>query len=192
VFEDDYDSEFRYEGRPVESLQGLDREGIVVYAGSFSKSVLPGLRIGFLVLPEQLTRPFVAAKRLWDSGTPMLEQAALAEFLRSGDFERHIRRMRRVYRSRRDALIQALAGAFGDRVYVGPRHGGLNVLVELDVPGTAEDVASWAWNRGIALRPATVYYRVPPSVPTFLIGFGAVSEEQSTAAADILRQYPVG
>lgn len=192
VFEDDYDSEFRYEGRPVESLQGLDRDGIVVYAGSFSKSVLPGLRIGFLVLPQQLTHPFIAAKRLWDSGTPMLEQAALAEFLRAGDFERHIRRMRRVYRSRRDALVHALTHAFGERARVGPRHGGLNVLVELDLPGSAEDIATWARDRGVALRAATAYYGAPPQMPTFLLGFGAVSEEQSERAVRILCQYPVG
>ncbi|MDQ2744250.1 MAG: PLP-dependent aminotransferase family protein [Chloroflexota bacterium] len=176
IYEDDYDSEFRYEGRPVESLQGLDRNGLVVYAGTFSKSILPGLRIGFLVLPRHLVAPFVTAKSLWDSGTPMLEQAGLAEFLRAGDFERHIRRMRRLYALRRDALISALGEAFGDRVTIGERHGGLNVLVSLDAAMSETRVVEVAAEAGIGLRAASPYYAHPPEVPTFLMGFGAVPE----------------
>jgi GntR family transcriptional regulator/MocR family aminotransferase len=186
VVEDDYDSEFRYEGRPIESLQGLDGGEHVVYAGTFSKSVLAGLRLGYLILPPRLVQPFVRAKALWDSGTPMLEQLALAEFMRSGDFERHIRRMRRIYRSRRDALLAALAREFGERVIVGPRHGGLNVLVELDVPGTSEEIARRALHRGVVIRPATQYYTVPPRRPTFLLGFGWSNESQLAEAISLL------
>ncbi len=176
VVEDDYDSEFRYEGRPVESLQGLDRNGLVVYAGTFSKSVLAGLRLGFLVLPAHLIGPFVTAKSLWDSGTPMLEQAALAEFLRSGDFERHIRRMRRLYAARRDALVAALTETFGDTARIGERHGGLNMLVTLDTLLDEAAVTQQAGDAGIGLRPASAYYTVPPERPTFLMGFGAMPE----------------
>lgn len=177
ILEDDYDSEFRYEGRPVESLQGLDRNGLVVYAGTFSKSIFAGLRLGFLVLPHHLVGPLVAAKRLWDSGTPMLEQAALAEFMRSGEFERHIRRSRRIYRARRDALVSALHASFGDRVAVGERHGGLNVLVRLDAPISDADIVTRASRVGIGLRSAGMYYSVPPSTPTFLMGFAAENED---------------
>jgi GntR family transcriptional regulator/MocR family aminotransferase len=177
VVEDDYDSEFRYEGRPVESLQGLDRNGLVVYAGTFSKSVLPGLRIGFLVLPRPLIEPLTAAKSLWDSGAPVLEQAALAEFIRCGDYERHIRRMRRLYRSRRDALLEALSERFGERVVVGERQGGLNVLVTLDLDVTDVELARRAATRGIGLRPASPYWVHPPGHPTFLMGFGGLPED---------------
>lgn len=176
VIEDDYDSEFRYEGRPVESLQGLDRGSRVIYAGTFSKSVLAGLRIGFLVLPLQLAGPFVSAKSLWDGGTPMLEQAALAEFMLAGDYERHIRRMRRLYRSRRDALLTGLREAFGSRVEVGHRHGGLNVLVTIDQSDSAEEIAARAARLGVVVRPATTYYSRPPERPTFLVGFAALPE----------------
>lgn len=178
VVEDDYDSEFRYEGRPVESLQGLDRNGLVVYAGTFSKSVLAGLRLGFLVLPPHLVGSFVTAKSLWDSGTPMLEQVALAEFLRSGDFERHIRRMRRLYAVRRHALVGALIRTFGDTVCIGERHGGLNMLVTLDVPLSEADVAKRAAAAGVGLRIASPYYTVPPKRATFLMGFAAMPEAQ--------------
>ncbi len=178
ILEDDYDSEFRYEGRPVESLQGLDRNGLVVYGGTFSKSVLAGLRIGFLVLPPDLVSPFVAAKSLWDSGAPMLEQAILAEFMRSGDFERHIRRMRRLYRDRRNALLTALQTCFGDRVEFGARHGGLNVLIALDLPCSEAELAMMAAGGGIALRPASPYYAVEPARPHFLMGFASLPEEE--------------
>lgn len=178
VVEDDYDSEFRYEGRPVESLQGLDRHGLVVYAGTFSKSILAGLRIGFLVLPTHLVEPFVTAKSLWDGGTAMLEQAALAEFLHSGDFERHIRRMRRLYATRRNALVGALLDVFGARAAIGQRQGGLNMLVTLDVPLSEEEVMERAASAGIGLRAASPYYAVPPPQPTFLMGFGAMPEEE--------------
>lgn len=176
VVEDDYDSEFRYEGHPVESLQGLDRTGLVVYAGTFSKSVLAGLRIGFLVLPSDLVGPFIAAKSLWDSGAPLLEQAALAEFMRAGDYERHIRKMRRLYRSRRDQLVASLTEAFGDRVDIGPRHGGLNLLVSFDVSGSDEEVALRAADAGVGLRPASPYFLHPPKRPSFLLGFAALPE----------------
>jgi len=176
VVEDDYDSEFRYEGRPVESLQGLDRNGLVVYAGTFSKSVLSGLRIGFLVLPRELVSPFISAKSLWDGGAPLLDQVALAEFMRAGDFERHIRRMRRLYRSRRDALLAALAEEFGGRAHVGERHGGLNILVTLDVSLSEDELARQAGEANIGLRPASPYFARPPTRPTFLVGFAALPE----------------
>jgi GntR family transcriptional regulator/MocR family aminotransferase len=184
ILEDDYDSEFRYEGRPVESLQGLDRHGLVVYAGTFSKSVLAGLRLGFLVVPHNLVRHVIEAKRLWDSGSPMLEQAVLAEFIRSGEFERHIRRSRREYRVRRDALVAALTGAFGDRVEVGERHGGLNILVRLRVGIDEDQILKRAAAGGIGLRSAAVYYSDPPTVPTLLVGFAALAPERICRAVD--------
>ena len=174
IVEDDYDSEFRYEGRPVESLQGLDSSDLVVYAGTFSKSVFAGLRIGFLVLPRRLVRPFVDAKSAWDSGAPMLEQLALVEFMRSGSFERHIRRMRRLYHERRDAMVDALIGAFGDRVRVGERHGGLNILVSLDVGEPPDRTVRRAQVVGIGLRSVSTYYAEPPTRATFLMGFAAL------------------
>jgi GntR family transcriptional regulator/MocR family aminotransferase len=186
IVEDDYDSEYRYEGRPVESLQGLDRHGLVVYAGTFSKSLLPGLRIGFLILPPPLVEPFLRAKTLWDGGTAMLEQAALAQFISSGEYERHIRRMRRLYRSRRDALVAALEERFDSVVTIGARHGGLSVLVTLDLPQLDEDLAVRAAEHGIALRPASRYWSRPPRLPTFLLGFAGMPEEAIRAGVERL------
>jgi GntR family transcriptional regulator/MocR family aminotransferase len=186
VLEDDYDSEFRYEGRPIESLRGLDRAGRVVYAGTFSKSVLAGLRLGFLALPPNFVEPFTAARRLWDSGTGMLEQLALAAFMESGAFERHIRRARRVYRARRDALQAALLDAFGSAVHVGERHGGLNLLARFDLPLGEREMLRRAAAAGVALRSAAEYYSVPPAQPTFLIGFAAMPEDDIVDAVNVL------
>lgn len=192
LVEDDYDSEFRYEGSPVESLQGLDRAGLVIYAGTFSKSVLSGLRIGFVILPEPLVAPFTAAKALWDGGTPMLEQAVLAEFMVSGAFERHIRRMRRVYRARRDAFRTALEESFGSRATLGPCHGGLTALVEIDTAESDAVITRRAERGGLALRSAAEYFASPPHRPTFLIGFGGLPEADAREAVAILHASAFG
>jgi GntR family transcriptional regulator/MocR family aminotransferase len=108
VFEDDYDSDFRYAGSPLTALKGLDRTDRVIYAGTFSKSLGAGLRIGYLVLPRALAGAARELKALTSNGQPWLEQAALADFMTEGDFERHLRRIRAIYKSRRDHLLNEL------------------------------------------------------------------------------------
>jgi GntR family transcriptional regulator / MocR family aminotransferase len=110
VLEDDYDSEFRYVGRPLASLQGLDHSERVIYLGTFSKVLFQSLRIGYLVLPAPLVAPFVAVRRLVDMHSPLLEQAALADFMIEGHYTRHLARMRRLYGARRIALLEAVKG----------------------------------------------------------------------------------
>ena len=111
IIEDDYDSEYRYNGPPLPSLQGLAGDVPVVYCGTFSKVMFPGLRIGYAVLPEALVAPFRRAKWLADRCTPMLEQAALTDFIAEGHLERHIRRMRRLYGERRRVLVESFEAA---------------------------------------------------------------------------------
>ncbi len=108
VLEDDYDAEYRYDRAPVGAIQGLDPDR-VAYAGTASKTLAPGFRLGWIILPPQLVEPFAEAKLLADRGSPILDQLAFADFLSRGEFDRHLRRMRPVYRSRRDALLAALA-----------------------------------------------------------------------------------
>jgi GntR family transcriptional regulator/MocR family aminotransferase len=118
VLEDDYDGEFRYDGRPLESLQALDRSGRVLYAGTVSKVMFPALRIGYLVMPPSLREALLAAKAFADTGTAHLEQRVLADFIREGFFERHLRRARVRNASRRAALLRALDSELGDAVEV--------------------------------------------------------------------------
>lgn len=107
IFEDDYDSEFRYSGRPVPALQGLDRHGLVLFAGTFSKVLFPSLRLGYLVVPPDLADSFAATKSMTSRHAPLLEQAMLCDFITEGHFGRHIRRMREVYAERLSVLLES-------------------------------------------------------------------------------------
>ncbi|WP_421683775.1 PLP-dependent aminotransferase family protein [Stutzerimonas urumqiensis] len=110
IIEDDYDGEYRFEGRPMESLQGLDRHGLVAYLGTFSKTMFPELRLGFVTLPPGLAEPLIAAKQLVDRHSCALQQYALADFIERGEFARHTQRMQRIYTPLRAALLEALQG----------------------------------------------------------------------------------
>jgi GntR family transcriptional regulator/MocR family aminotransferase len=108
ILEDDYDSEYRFAGRPLAALQGLDEAERVIYIGTFSKVLFPALRIGYLILPPSLVEPFLTMRGLVDLHTPILEQAVLADFMIDGHFRRHLRRMRTLYTERRAALLEAV------------------------------------------------------------------------------------
>ncbi|MGA3400786.1 MAG: PLP-dependent aminotransferase family protein [Acetobacteraceae bacterium] len=137
VLEDDYDSEFRYTGHPLPALKSLDRGGRVLYAGSFSKVLFPALRLGYLVVPDELAEAFARASRLWSFGLPSLEQRVVAAFMAEGHFARHLRRMRALYGARRRALAAALTAVFGDRVALELEAGGMHLLARF--PGAADD-----------------------------------------------------
>ena len=150
VIEDDYDGEFRYDRQPAGALQGLDPER-VVYAGTASKTLAPALRLGWLVLPDRLLEPVLAAKL---GATPALEQLALAELLAGGGYDRHVRRMRQRYRKRRDALLARLGGRRALGIAAG-----LHVVVEVD-----SEAAVLARAHDLALEPLSPYWhREPPS-----------------------------
>jgi GntR family transcriptional regulator/MocR family aminotransferase len=129
IIEDDYDGEFRYDEQPLESLQGLDTEGRVVYIGTFSRTIFSALRIGYLVAPKELVQAFTSAKWLSDRQTATLEQETLAEFISSGLYERYLRQVRRRNAARRNALLDAIEVHMKDRVEVtGHEAGGHMVL----------------------------------------------------------------
>jgi GntR family transcriptional regulator/MocR family aminotransferase len=139
ILEDDYDSEFRYTGRPLPSLKSLDRDHRVLYAGSFSKTLFPALRLGYLVVPAELAAAFLRASRLLTLGPPVLEQKVVAAFLQKGHFTRHIKRMRALYAERRGALAAALGTVFGDRCSVETASGGMHLMARF--PGASDDTA---------------------------------------------------
>jgi GntR family transcriptional regulator/MocR family aminotransferase len=154
VLEDDYDSEFRYTGHPPPALKSLDRGGRVLYAGSFSKVLFPALRLGYLVVPDELSEAFARASRLASFGLPSLEQRVVAAFMAEGHFARHLRRMRGLYAARRQALAAALAGAFGDRVTVELESGGMHLLARF--PGAADDGTLARRAAAAGLAPSTL------------------------------------
>jgi GntR family transcriptional regulator / MocR family aminotransferase len=172
IIEDDYDSIYRYDGAPLPSLQSLAQGVSVVYVSTFSNVMFPGLRIGYLVAPPDLVAPIVQAKSLCDRQTAVLEQSALATFIRDGELDRHVRRMRRLYRIRRDLLIDALDTTFESRVSIRGRDAGMHLFATF----AERDIAARAARSGVHLTSAAPYYMNKRPDNEFLIGFSAVSE----------------
>jgi GntR family transcriptional regulator/MocR family aminotransferase len=172
IIEDDYDSEFRYVGAPLPALQGLGDASRVVYVGTLSNAMFPGLRIGYVVLPPTLVEPFVRAKWYADRQTAYLEQAALADFIREGYLEQHIRRMRRIYKVRREALLAALDRHFGPRATVLGDAAGMHLVVRFEVP----DIATRARRRGVALRDTRGYYAGEAPANEFILRFSDLGD----------------
>jgi GntR family transcriptional regulator/MocR family aminotransferase len=188
VLEDDYDAEYRYDRQPVGAVQGLAPD-LVAYAGSVSKTLAPGLRLGWMIAPERLVEALAVAKESDDLGTPVVEQLALADFLERGELDRHLRRTRVVYRARRDALVAALARRLPDCEPTGVA-AGLHLVVRLPA-GTDEAAAlGSARSRGVGLSGLSEH-RIEPGPPALLLGYGRIAEpaiEPAVAAlADSLR-----
>jgi GntR family transcriptional regulator/MocR family aminotransferase len=173
VLEDDYDSEYRYGSRPLPALQGLDRDGRVIYIGTFSKTLWPALRIGFLVLPASLIEPFRQARAIIDRHSPAVEQAVLADFINEGLLERHIRRMRAMYLERRDVLVDAIRRELHDALDVRDADSGLYVVGWLRSGLSDAVVANAAAERGVDVLPISTFYETPPRVGGFVLGYGA-------------------
>ena len=178
VVEDDYDSEYRYEGRPLASLQGLDSDGRVIYLGTFSKVMFPSLRLGYMVVPPNLIDAFVAARALSGRHSPTIEQAALTDFIEEGHFGRHIRRMRTLYRERQAALLGALREECGGLLEAEPADAGLELTAWLPRGLGDQELGREAAARGVELRPMSLYYAGRPGRPGVMLGFAAFDEER--------------
>ena len=178
VLEDDYDSEYRYVGRPVPAVYGLGKAERVVYAGTFSKVLFPALRLGFLVLPPALMPAVLAAKWLTDRHSATLEQAALALFMTEGHFERHLRRTRVQNAVRRQALLDALDRYLGNRVEVTGTNAGIHALVWLNgvSPDQQDDLVVRARAADVGIYPAAHYFTKSPERVGLLLGYAALNE----------------
>ncbi|WP_329519583.1 MocR-like pyridoxine biosynthesis transcription factor PdxR [Spirillospora sp. NBC_01491] len=187
VLEDDYDAEFRYDREPVGCLQGVDPERVVLL-GSVSKSLAPALRLGWVVAPPGVAERLRAHRSRTDLGGPVLEQYALAEFLASGTYDRHLRQMRRQYRSRRDALAEALRAHIPDAVVHGVA-AGIHLYVELP-PGCDERrVVTDAAKAGVAVAGAAPMWsgaRSAHAPPALVLGYARLGEARLAQAAELL------
>lgn len=152
LIEDDYDSEFRFEGRPLSALQGLDTSGSVIYMGSFSKVLYPALRLAYVVVPESLMAIYTYAKRLTDHSSPVLLQMVLADFMENGLLEKHIVKMRSVYGNARQLLIAQLQKHFGASVSIIGENAGLHLTVSFQLSFTEDDIIAAADAARIPLR----------------------------------------
>jgi GntR family transcriptional regulator/MocR family aminotransferase len=178
VIEDDYDSEFRYAGRSIESLKSLDERGRVVYVGTFSKTLFPALRAGYMVLPEPLVDAFLDARWLADWSAPYLVQESLAEFVASGEYERHLRRARTLYGRRREAFVGGLRSVLGARARFRDAQAGLHVLVALPrVPAErTRELVRRAWAQEVGIYSAHPQYLAPPPHAELVMGFTRLDE----------------
>jgi GntR family transcriptional regulator / MocR family aminotransferase len=189
VVEDDYDGEFRYEGQPLESLQGLDSEGRVIYVGTFSRTIFSALRIGYLIAPKSLVAAFTAAKWLCDRHTATLEQETLAEFISSGMYERHLRRIRRRNTAHRAALLDAIREYLGDRVEVAGDGAGTHVVLWPTGKNIAEDaVIRSAASRGVGVYGISGYYSGRPARAGLMLGYSRMNELQIRGGVRLLGQ----
>jgi GntR family transcriptional regulator / MocR family aminotransferase len=185
VIEDDYDGEFHYAGRPLPALKSLDRTDVVLYAGSFSKVLFPGLRLGYLVVPERLVERFAAAHRL--GGEPgRFEQAVVARFMAEGHFARHLKRMRSLYDARRTALATVLADAFGDRLRIELQSGGMHLLARPAGDVSDSELVRLAESHGLAPVPLSDHAIGQDCAPGLLLSFTNVPEGEAGLAAEAL------
>lgn len=190
IIEDDYDSEYRYESQPIPALQGMDRSQSVIYIGTFSKILFPSLRMGYLVVPPNWISVISKAKWLCDRFCPILEQYALTDWIREGHFERHIRRMRHLYDSRRQTLIKAFDFYFGDKVLILGANAGIHVMVKIQTNLSDELAIEKAAAVGIGLISARGYYLKPQNKNKgeFIFGYAQLEESQIKAGVKKLAQ----
>jgi GntR family transcriptional regulator/MocR family aminotransferase len=178
ILEDDYDAEYRYDRAPVGAIQGLDPDR-VVYAGTASKTLAPGFRLGWIILPAELVEPFAEAKLLADRGSPILDQLTFADFLSRGEFDRHLRRMRPIYRSRRDALLAALTEHLPELQPAGIA-AGLHLVAWLPAHLGEETVIAAAAREGVAVAGVSPYRLSPAARGGLIFGYSNLNERQIT------------
>jgi len=186
IFEDDYDSEYRYSGLPIPALQGLDQGASVVYAGSFSKVLFPTLRLGYMVVPPELVDQFAAARMIMDRHSSVIDQAILCDFITEGHFGRHIRRMREIYAGRLDVLREAVQGKLGGALRIPEVEAGVHTVGYVDKGMSAEAVARTAAGNNVEVIPLKVFALRAPLPEGLLLGFGAVDDRELRRGVDVL------
>lgn len=196
IIEDDYDSEYRYSGKPLAALQGLDRDNRVVYVGSFSKTMFPSLRLGYLIVPPDLTDSFRFARAALDDHPSTVGQPSLTAFIEDGYFAAHLRRMRKLYAHRQQTLIDAAREHMDDLFTIAPAEAGMHILARQkpaltvrmdDIQATRKAEAA-----GITVSPLSSFYHEYPAQQGLMLGYAAVDEEEIPKAvaklAEALRQ----
>jgi len=179
IIEDDYDSEYRFGGRPIPSLQGLDTGARVIYVGTFSKVMFPALRLGYLVVPKDLVEAFANARDATDQFSSTLYQAVMTDFIREGHFARHIRRMRMLYLERRTALVEAIQSQMKDKLEVIGAEAGMHLVALLPLGVNDVAVSIKAAQMGISAMPLSSCYLKAPARGGLILGYGGTDALQT-------------
>ena len=192
IIEDDYDSEYRFDTRPIASLQGLDVNARVIYIGTFSKILFPSLRIGYIVIPRDLVEHFAAVRLAMDIFPPYLYQEVLADFIEEGHFGRHVRKMRQILGARRNALVDSIRNVFGDILEVHGSAAGMHISVTLPTGFNDREISTRASRERLWLWPLSRYYAGKRPRHGFVLGFGSTPTEQIPAAVERMRPLVLG
>lgn len=189
IIEDDHDSEFRYVGRPIPALQSLDTEQKVIYIGTFSRSIAPAIRVGYMVLPYPLYQLYRKKLSHYSSTVSRLDQKILTDFIEEGHFERHLNRMKKLYKLKHDTMLDTLS-SFGNLITVLGGNAGLHLVVQVNSSITEEALIKMAYEHGIGLYPLSPYY-IQKNIKTkvaFLMGFANMKEEKIQKGLSILKE----
>lgn len=178
LIEDDYDSEFRYSGLPISSFAQLDQLQHVIYFGTFSKSLIPSIRMSYLILPESLIESFEKFNEHQKSAVSRIEQLAVADFIRDGHYERHLAKMRTVYRKKRQSLLQAIKSFFPNNFEIIGENSGLHILIKLPPHLTEEEAIQRALEKSIRVYPASISYMKQPKTNMVILGYGGLTIPQ--------------
>ncbi|MDD9149091.1 PLP-dependent aminotransferase family protein [Sporolactobacillus sp. CQH2019] len=180
IIEDDYDGEFRYIGRPIPSLQGLDRGRSVIYLGTFSKSLIPSLRVSFMVLPVPLADCYKKRFSLYKQSASSLNQQLIREFMRNGDWEHHLNRMRTLYKQKHQAIIQAIHQYMDKAVAVIGEKAGLHLILQINSRMNEKELIAAALQEGVKVYPTSIYYAagLKPEHPQILLGFAGLNGDE--------------
>lgn len=196
LIEDDYDSEFRYRGKPIPSLQASDEHGKVIYIGTFSKAIAPAIRVSYMVLPEELRERYLRDCYFYSCTVSRIDQRILNEFIRDGYFERHLNKMRKIYRAKHDLLLECLR-PFGERFELSGEHAGLHLLLTLKGSETEQQLIEAAMKKGVkvyglsdAMVDTTEAFRsdVSRRKATILLGFGGLQNKEIVEGVKCLQE----
>ncbi len=194
IVEDDYDSEYRYAGNPLPSLQGLNSGSGVIYTGTFSKVLFPGLRLGYMVLPNpKVTEIFLAAKSIADRQNAIMEQMITAKFMENGHFTKHIRKMRLLYKERQEILINEINKLPGNKIHIERNDAGMHLIAWLPDGYDDREIKKLAQKRGLIVNSLTEHAMYFPVKPGLILGYTAFNKvsisEGVQRLRDVLHEY---
>lgn len=188
IIEDDYDGEFRHVGKPIPSLQGLDTNGKVIYLGTFSKSLIPSIRVGYMVLPKELAYDYQQKLIGYKQTVSRIIQETLCLFMINGHWERHLNKMRTIYRKKNKVLLNAIEENFHDHVAVIGEKSGLHVLLKVKNGISESELIQKAASVGVTVHPTSVYHSKNVKGPTILIGYGGLTEREIEEGIRLLKK----
>lgn len=188
IIEDDYDSEYRYKGKPIPSLQGLDANGNVIYLGTFSKSLIPSIRLSYLVLPSKLLSKYEEHFSIYKQTVSRLHQHTLSRFMNEGHWFNHLNKMRTLYRKKQNTLIQAIKTHLGEYVEIIGEKSGLHLILKVNNGMTEEELTCLAMKVGVKVYPLSTYFAIPveEDEPKVLLGFGGLSVAEIEKGVQLL------